>query len=426
MPRLINRQPKYGLHKASGQAVVTIRGREQYLGKHGTPESREKYRQLIEQAEREPEPEPQTADEDTTPRPATLIELRERLKRNRPIMLVELLYVYTQWAKSYHGEHGSEPMAVRPLAMELLEFSPNARTTDLKPYALTEFQDFAAGKGKWCRKHINKQCERIKRIYRWGVHNEIVSPSVWHAPCSATGLKKGKTKAKESKLVKPVDDDVVEQTRPHLRTVVADMIQLQRSTGARPGEICQLRPGDIDRSGEVWQYRPEAHKTEHHDKERIICIGPKAQLILGRYLLRPAESYCFDPAEAMAEMRAERSENRKTPLSCGNRAGTNNKPLPRRTCRDRYDTNSYRRAIHRACDRAFPAPEGLSKAEEKAWHQSHRWSPNQLRHSAGTEVRKLFGLDAAQVVLGHSSANVTEIYAERDQALAARVALEVG
>jgi hypothetical protein len=32
MPRLIHAPPKYRKHKASGQAVVTINGRDHYLG----------------------------------------------------------------------------------------------------------------------------------------------------------------------------------------------------------------------------------------------------------------------------------------------------------------------------------------------------------------------------------------------------------
>lgn len=55
-----------------------------------------------------------------------------------------------------------------------------------------------------------------------------------------------------------------------------------------------------------------------------------------------------------------------------------------------------------------------------------KWSPNQLRHLAATEIRKKFGLEAAQVVCGHQSADVTQIYAERDLELALRVAQEVG
>ena len=54
------------------------------------------------------------------------------------------------------------------------------------------------------------------------------------------------------------------------------------------------------------------------------------------------------------------------------------------------------------------------------------WHPNQLRHSKATEVRAAYGLEGAQVVLGHARANVTEVYAERNLALAARVAYETG
>jgi integrase len=54
------------------------------------------------------------------------------------------------------------------------------------------------------------------------------------------------------------------------------------------------------------------------------------------------------------------------------------------------------------------------------------WSPNQLRHAAATEIRKKFGLEAAQVVLGHSTADITQVYAERNQALAAQVIRQIG
>ena len=43
-----------------------------------------------------------------------------------------------------------------------------------------------------------------------------------------------------------------------------------------------------------------------------------------------------------------------------------------------------------------------------------------------TRVRKDYGLEAAQVMLGHSQANVTQVYAERDMGLAAAVAAKIG
>ena len=54
------------------------------------------------------------------------------------------------------------------------------------------------------------------------------------------------------------------------------------------------------------------------------------------------------------------------------------------------------------------------------------WHPNQLRHSKATEIRRQFGLEAAQVVLGHAKADVTQVYAERDSALAVEVMRRIG
>ena len=98
--------------------------------------------------------------------------------------------------------------------------------------------------------------------------------------------------------MEPVSAAIVEATLPFLSQTVADMVRLQRLTGARPGEICAMRPGDIDRSGEVWKYTPAEHKTEHHGHRRLIIIGPKGQAILHPYLLRSKEAYCFSPQEA--------------------------------------------------------------------------------------------------------------------------------
>jgi integrase len=62
----------------------------------------------------------------------------------------------------------------------------------------------------------------------------------------------------------------------------------------------------------------------------------------------------------------------------------------------------------------------------RKWQTDHRWAPNQLRHAAATEVRREFGLGAAQVILGHSQANVTQVYAERDLAKGMEVAKQIG
>jgi len=67
----------------------------------------------------------------------------------------------------------------------------------------------------------------------------------------------------------------VEATMAHLCDVVKDMIRLQLLTGMRPSEVCAIKPADVDRSADVWEYRPGGHQTEHHGRERIVFIGPE-------------------------------------------------------------------------------------------------------------------------------------------------------
>lgn len=259
-------------------------------------------------------------------------------------------------------------------------------------------------------KHINKQVTRVIAMFKWASKKEICSAAVHTQLAALGGLKKGRTSARETAGVTSVEDVRINATLPHLPEIVADMVRFQRLTGARPGEVCSLRPGDVDRSGNVWIYTPDEHKTEHHEKDRCVFIGPKAQKVLRPYLLRSATSFCFSPAESIAQSRRKQHEKRVTPLSCGNRPGSNRVAMPKRSANDRYTTASYRRAVQRACEKA----------------EVEKWSPNQLRHTAATAIRKRFGLEAAQVICGHETADVTQIYAERDRQLATRVAREVG
>jgi integrase len=151
----------------------------------------------------------------------------------------------------------------------------------------------------------------------------------------------------------------VEATLPFLPPVVADMVRIQRLTGARPGEICQMRPCDIEKGADVWKYRPEDHTTKHLDHDRVIFIGSKARRLLRPYLSRDPESYCFSPTESEQRRREEGHQRRKAPLQRGNRPGSNRKPARTRPAGGRYTNDSYRRAIHRACELAFDMPAEL-------------------------------------------------------------------
>jgi integrase len=214
------------------------------------------------------------------------------------------------------------------------------------------------------------------------------------------------------------------------------MIQLQLLSGCRPGEVVLMQACDLDTTGDIWIYSPDRHKAAWRGHRRFIYLGKQSQAIVKEFLTTDLGAYLFSPCAAVAEQRERNSGNRKTPLSCGNRRGTNRKRKPQKQPGQRYTPESYARAILRGCDIAFPPPNELAKrndetvkawkarltekqrAELKAWRDSHRWSPNQLRHTTATEIRKKYGVEGAQVVLGHSRADITQVYAERNQKLA--------
>ncbi len=342
--------------------------------------------------------------------------------------MVEVLNAYRKFAENYYRKGGrvtSEYGAIKDALKLVRELYGRTTANEFGPLALKAVRQRMIDKG-WSRSTINKSIGRVRRCFKWAVENELVRPDMYHGLMAVSGLRKGRSEAREPDRVQPVDDATVQATLPHLTPVVADMIRFQRITGCRPQDVCNLRPCDIDMSADVWLYRPYTHKTEHHGQERVIPIGPKGQDILRPYLLREKETLCFRPVDSETKRRADQHAKRKTPLSCGNRPGTNRKRRPKRPAGDRYTTHSYRRAIARGCERAFPLPEGLTPALAEQWRKDHDWHPHQLRHSAATRLRKEFGLEAARVVLGHRSAAITQLYAEVDQAKAAEIMARVG
>jgi integrase len=341
-----------------------------------------------------------------------------------------LCNTYMKFAKSYYRKRDAtiakEAGAVRYALLPLQQLFGRMRAADFGPRRLKDVREAMIAKG-WCRGHVNMQIGRIKRMFKWAVSNEIIPSDRYHALQAVDGLRAGRTEARESEPVKPVPEEMVEAILPHVAKVVAAMIRVQLLTGMRPGEVTIMRTCDIDQSQNPWTYRPEHHKTQQHGHERVVILGPKAQEIVRPFLRADSPiKYLFSPADADAERRRKLHLARKTPMSCGNRPGTNRKSRPRKKPGERYDTQAYGHAIRYGCLKAFPAPAGLDREGLKTWRREHRWHPHQLRHNAATKLRKEYGLDVAQVVLGHKTLAVTQVYAERDVAAAQKVMLQAG
>ena len=391
MPRLTESVPKYRKHKASAQAFVELSSRRYYCGPHGTKASKIQYDRLVAE---------------------WLVNGRQPSVAQSAITVVELCARYWKFADGYYRKDGKPTClhGVKQALMPVRQLYGRQPAAEFGPLALKVVRQQMIDAGK-SRTYINDQIDHVRRMFKWGAAEQLVSGAVYQSLMTVSGLRRGRTEARETAPILPVDDATVDATVKHMPDVPADMVRLQRLSGMRPQEVCALRPMDLDRSAEVWTYTPASHKTEHHGRRRVIFLGPQAQTILLRYLAREGTKYCFRPVDSMAKSRADQHAKRKTPLSCGNTPGSNRiGRKAKRTAGERYEVAVYRRAIHRACDRA-----GIP-----------RWSPNRLRHAAATAVRKQFGLEAAQVLLGHATANVTQIYAERDIAKGIEVARILG
>jgi len=208
-------------------------------------------------------------------------------------------------------------------------------------------------------------------MFRWAVAQENVAPAVATALAAVAPLKGGRSEAREKDLPGPVDDAIVAATLPHVSPVAADLIRLMQHSGMRPAEAVRMKVEAIDRSDpECWRYVPRRHKTTHRGKRRVVFLGPKCQEILSRHILRAG------------------SAGRVFPLTL----------------------SGFRTAVRRGAKKA-----GVD-----------HWAPNQLRHSHATVVRREFGVEGAQVMLGHAHVSTTEIYAETNAERGREVARKLG
>jgi integrase len=413
MPKHNAHVPAYRLHKPSGQARVIIDHEHIYLGKFGSPESREKYARLIaEQASPTRHASDRTKNDDSV----------------APVSIDEVILAYWQFAKSYYVRNG-EPTKV-------LEGMRHAIRPLRALYGSTPAADFGPKKLKAVRQHmikqgisrpvINHRIGRIKRMFKWAVAEELAPPSVYHGLQAVTGLTFGRSQARETEPTKPVPDLYVAIVLPFVTPHVAAMIKLQRLSGMRAGELVLMRPCDIDTSGDIWVYEPSDHKGRWRGQHKQIPLGPEAQRLLAPFLNRDPQAFLFSPQEAEAWRLENRppyhGRERKTPLYPSElrrraklKEARRQLRKPKRPKGCRYTTASYRRAIEY----------GMKKAKKAGFAVPH-WHPHQLRHNRGTEVRRKYGIEAAQVALGHARADVTEVYAERNMEQARKIAKEMG
>ena len=61
-----------------------------------------------------------------------------------------------------------------------------------------------------CRDLINKDINRIRAMFRWGVEHELIPLAVHQTLQAVAGLRQGRSEAREKPPVGPVPDELVE------------------------------------------------------------------------------------------------------------------------------------------------------------------------------------------------------------------------
>jgi integrase len=332
-------------HRASGQAVIYWQGKTVYLGKYGSIQSIEKYREAV-------------ANIATGAKPIT--------DKPVPITVAIVAKKYLADLPKQFPVGSGEPIAIGRAVASLVATAGESPAESFTPARLTELRNVWVQKGLSVST-VNKYHNYVLNLFRWAGMAEILPSSVWHALKTLPRLKLNRSSAKPPKKVGPVAWVDVEAIRPHVRPAVWSIVLMQWYTGMRSGEVLSMTLGQIVTD----TYRPSRHKNQWRGHDRSIPLGPRAREIV-----------------AIASMGK----------------GPDDRLFPG------YKSDSYGRAIARACDRA-----GIT-----------RWHPHQIRHAVATDVYDRFGPVAAQSLLDHKSPVTTTIYAKVSKDQARKATDEIG
>jgi hypothetical protein len=301
MPRLSQeRLPKLRRQEnpnGSDRAFVALDGRRFYVGPWGSPEAETEYKRLV----------------------------GEWLSNGRMVLrpfggsdaadgntVDEVLAAYLTFAETYYRKNGvetSELYLMKYAMGPVAEMYGDTSAASFDSTALLACRD-AFVRAEVCREKCNHHVSRIRRIFRWAVQRKLVPPGVLPDLGSVAPLQMGRSDAPEMEPVRPVPDEWIEAIRPYLSRQVAAMLDVQRLSGLRPGNVVALRACEIDMTGEVvggkrlWVHVPASHKTEHRGRELRVLIGPRVQSIIRSFLKSDSTAYLFSPADAVDEKKA--------------------------------------------------------------------------------------------------------------------------
>ena len=342
-----------------------------------------------------PDPVPLSHDSQTEPQSSELrlstVEFRPpeppvSAIRKDSYTVTELIVKYLESVR-----HHSHFYSIRTAMKTLKDRYGTTDAEDFGPIALKDCRDqFRAA--DYDRNYINVLTRYIVDAFKFGVANELVSEGVAVRLTFVKPLKPGD--ARENAPREDVPDSEILKTLPHLLPTIRDMVILQRISGMRPSELFRMTLEQfVKRDPDGWVYMPFKHKTQIHNKSRVIAFGKYEISILERHARgKKPDEPLFSPQDAWYE-RAERMGANVTRMHSG--------------YNKYYSKCSYNTNIMRTIKKVN---EQLRKAGRPESEMIQHWTPYQLRHATATFLSLLMSRDDAATALGHSTVQTTRIY----------------
>ena len=300
--------PSYRHHKPSGQAVVTLSGKDFYLGRHGSPESLAEYGRRVGE---------------------WMAGGRRLDSAASDLTINELLVAYLEFADGYYRKNGKptpEPAGLRLSFRPLRKLYGHTLAGEFGPSALKAVRECMIDSGL-CRPEINRRIGKIIRAVKWGVESELISPSILHGLKAVPGLKRGRTEAREPAPVRPVPDAFVDPVAaPSLPPSVGDgrIAEAHGDAAGRGLHHADLRPRHVGPNLAL-------HARDPQDGTPTDASGPSTSAPKPRPSSAPGYASRRPPTSSPRPRRVPIGSPRAEPLAnprSSHRNATGRSPIP--------------------------------------------------------------------------------------------------
>lgn len=363
---------------ASGQARITIHGKDYYLGVFDSTESRAEYARLATQFAATPRPEKAPAPHEacTVAEVVTRWHAQARADRGDDCREVKCVMDACKPLQRLRGH--TLAAAFDDMALE------EVRSAMIDGSWLTDEERAKRIKMKapigWCREYVNHQVSRIRTVWRWAERKRLVPKGSWGCLSTLPPIERFK-KVRRAPIRRAVDDATVEAAIAELSPIVGAMVRVHLATGMRPGELVRMQAGEVELRDGLGEYTipPDEHKDGWRDGQaKVVILPPDAVAAIAPWL---------------------EAAKRIGPHVCIWR--------PSSDPHHHYGVEGYYRAVARACERA-----GVP-----------HFCPYSMRHRVKQRITREHGLDAARAALGQKSIGSTDRYSrEQDLETARKVA----